>query len=66
MKYGARTYKMSDGVVVVKQTEMRDGRPSYVVSVDATGNHRERHCDPGLNQVSEVGTAVLEAHEGRL
>jgi hypothetical protein len=63
-KYGARTYDLENGVVLVKQTVLRNGR--YVVVTDDAGNHRERHADPGPNQGDLVGQAVLDAHRGIL
>jgi hypothetical protein len=63
-KYGARTYRLGDDVVIVKQTRLGDGR--YVVDTDQGGNHIERHIEPGPTQAVEVGRAVLEAHQGAL
>jgi len=63
-KYGARTYELHDGVVIVKQTILRNGR--YVVCCDDAGNHHERHLDPGPLQAANVGIAVIEAHKGEL
>lgn len=63
-KYGSRTYRLNDGVVIVKQTELRNGR--YTVCTDERGSHIERHIDTGPVQAAEVGVAVLAAHDGQL
>ncbi len=59
---GARVYFYEDGVILVKQTVMRNGR--YVIDTDSEGNHKERHVAPGDDR--ELGEAVLLAGESRL
>ncbi|QDT88977.1 hypothetical protein [Gimesia algae] len=63
-KYATRTYRMNDGVVIIKQTQLRNGR--YVVCSDNDNQHIERHIDAGPNQEAEIGRAVIAGHNGQL
>jgi hypothetical protein len=65
-KFGSRTYSLPDGVVIVKQTIQREANGRFVIDVHPNGKHRERHIDPGLAQIPEIGIAVAEAHLGQL
>ena len=59
---GARVYFYEDGVTLVKQTVMRDGK--YVIDTEPGGKHKERHVDPGDD--GELGRVVRLAGQGRL
>lgn len=62
IKNGARAFFYDGGVILVKQTVMKDGR--YVIDTDSDGNHKERHVDPGDDR--ELGKVVRLAGEGKL
>jgi hypothetical protein len=57
LKYGARVYRLDDGVFDVKQTILRGGK--YVID-----GQRERHVDPG--DMAALGAAVADACDGSL
>ena len=59
---GARVYSYDDGIILVKQTVMRNGR--YVIDTDSEGDHVERHVDPGDDR--KLGEVVRLAVEGQL
>lgn len=59
---GARVYFYEDGVTLVKQTIKKDGK--YIIDIDPTGNHRERHVDPDDDRA--LGEAVRLAGEDML
>jgi len=64
LPYGARTYHYSDGVILVKQTVKNVKTGRYVIDTDASGNHKEKHVDPG--NVRALGEAVRLAGLGKL
>jgi hypothetical protein len=59
---GARVYFYEDGVTLVKQTVMRNGR--YVIDTNPDDSHKERHVDHDDDR--ELGRVVRLAGEGRL
>jgi len=59
LRYGARVFRIEDGVVLVKQTVQREPGGAYVID-----EHRERHIDN--DAVEEIGRTVLDALAGRL
>ena len=59
---GARVYFYEDGVTLVKQTVMRNGR--YVIDPNPDDSHKERHVDHDDDR--ELGRVVRLAGEGRL
>lgn len=62
--FGARVYRAGPegSRVRVKQTRLSGG--TYIIDVDASGRHRERHCDS--TDDAALAGAVRDALDGRL
>ena len=63
-KYGARVYFHDDGVILIKQTVLRDGK--YVIDCDENGGHKEEFADPSPGAADRVFSILLEAKDGKL
>ena len=60
-KYGVRIFKVSDSILLVKQTIKSGSRPNDAYVIDG---HRERHVS--INDDSAIANAVRDAITGEL
>jgi len=60
-KYGARVYRLDDGVVLVKQTVKRGAGQSDPYVIDG---QKEAHVDPGNDEL--LGRTIRDALDGKL
>lgn len=66
--FGARIYKTSDEVILVKQTirklDRQNNQDRYVVDCMLDGKHKERHVD--VTDDKAISDAVRDALNGKL